>query len=86
MTGVSEKIVALMTTLGLSRLVTILDRSDEDLPGRLQALEQSAESPLQSAETMLEAHQTLADLGHENALRFQDVLEYLREDIQRHQS
>jgi anti-anti-sigma regulatory factor len=86
MTGASNKIVNLMTTLGLSRLVTILDRHIEDLPARLEALEQSKESPLQSAETMLEAHQNLVAIQEDNALRFQDVLDYLREDIQRHRT
>lgn len=83
-TGASAKIVNLMTTLGLSRLVTILERDVEDLPARLEALERSNESPLQSAETMLDAHQNLVEIQEDNALRFQDVLDYLHEDIQRH--
>ena len=86
MSGVSDKLVKLMTTLGLSRLVTILDGEEADAPGRLEELAQSSESPLQSAETMLEAHQNLVNIQEDNALRFQDVLEYLQEDIQRHRS
>lgn len=85
--GVSNKLVGLMTTLGLSRLVTVVEEAEAGtVPSKLEKLAQSPESPLESAETMLEAHQNLVDLQADNALRFQDVLDYLREDIQRHRS
>jgi anti-anti-sigma factor len=83
--GVSEKIKNLMTTLGLSRLVHILDSEDKgSVPGYTE-LSREGETTLQSAETMLEAHENLVGIHKDNSLRFQDVLEYLREDIQRQQ-
>lgn len=86
LTGVSKKLNHLMTTLGINRLVEIR----EDLPAASSAdlidLEQPDESPLDSAQTMLEAHETLVEIDNDNQLRFQDVLDYLREDIKRQQS
>ncbi|MEX2607538.1 MAG: STAS domain-containing protein [Kiritimatiellia bacterium] len=86
LTGVSKKLCHLMTTLGINRLVEI----KEDIPvvsaTELKDLDQPEESLLDSANTMLEAHETLVEIDNDNRIRFQDVLDYLREDIQRQQS
>lgn len=85
----SEKIKRLMSTLGLDRLVDEVNREQDAAGGCLPAdadLEELApkqESAIESAETMLEAHENLVRVHPDNELRFQDVLEYLREDIQR---
>lgn len=84
--GVSEKIANLMDTLGLSRMVEVTHRSLAEDAGTFTPLETPAESPLESAETMLEAHENLVEIHEDNSLRFQDVLDYLREDIHRHRS
>ncbi len=83
----SDKIQRLMSTLGLDRL---LDGGDVPLPERLavgspelKELDVAPQTPLASAETMLEAHENLLEVHEDNALRFQDVLDYLREDIRR---
>jgi anti-anti-sigma factor len=83
----SEKIQRLMSTLGLDRL---LDAVNDPLPGpmpdisgELRELDVATQTPLASAETMLEAHENLLDVHEDNSLRFQDVLDYLREDIRR---
>lgn len=84
LTGVSEKLINLMNTLGLSHLVEIQeDLSEEEKENKLTELDRGNETPLDSAHTMLEAHEKLAEIDDENRLRFQDVLEYLREDIKR---
>ncbi|MCC5850644.1 MAG: STAS domain-containing protein [Verrucomicrobia bacterium] len=87
MVNCSEKIKRLMTTLGLDRLVDVVsgDSAEGTVPenGELEELEAKAESPLESAETMLEAHENLVKVHSDNEMRFQDVLDYLREDIQR---
>lgn len=83
LTGVSDKLVNLMKTLGLSQLVEIQEQTPEVQSERLTELERVKESPLDSANTMLEAHEKLVEIDEDNRLRFQDVLEYLREDIQR---
>ena len=89
MINCSEKIKRLMSTLGLDRLVDGVNESEasakENLPdhAEMKELAPKQESPIESAETMLEAHENLVRVHPDNELRFQDVLEYLREDIQR---
>jgi anti-sigma B factor antagonist len=83
LTGVSEKLVNLMKTLGLSQLVEIQEDPPETETQDLTELKRVKETPLDSANTMLEAHEKLVEIDEDNRLRFQDVLEYLREDIQR---
>lgn len=82
----SDKIQRLMSTLGLDRLLDAgsptLPQPLED-PAELTELDVAPQTPLASAETMLEAHENLVDVHEDNALRFQDVLDYLREDIRR---
>ena len=72
-----------MKTLGLSQLVEIQEDPPETETQDLTGLKRVKETPLDSANTMLEAHEKLVEIDEDNRLRFQDVLEYLREDIQR---
>ncbi|WFB35150.1 STAS domain-containing protein [Kiritimatiellota bacterium B12222] len=81
--GVSEKLIHLMKTLGLNHLVDIQEDLPEQAEGEMTPLPEAGETPLESAHTMLEAHEKLVEIDDENQLRFQDVLDYLREDIQR---
>lgn len=85
LTGVSQKLNHLMTTLGINRLVEIKNDIPSVSPSDMADLDQPEETPLDSANTMLEAHETLVEIDDDNRLRFQDVLDYLREDIQRQQ-
>ncbi|MGA0369187.1 MAG: STAS domain-containing protein [Kiritimatiellia bacterium] len=81
--GVSDKLVNLMRTLGLTQLVEIQEEVPETETSEFAELQRNGETPLDSAHTMLEAHEKLVEIEEENRIRFQDVLEYLREDIQR---
>jgi len=81
--GVSDKLINLMKTLGLNRLVDIQEEIPSPATPELTELDASKETPLDSAHTMLEAHEKLVEIDEENRLRFQDVLDYLKEDIQR---
>jgi anti-sigma B factor antagonist len=92
LTNVSSKIQRLVSTLGLNRLVDIHvvgetpgGVSMDGKPG-FSELPVQAQTPLESAETMLEAHRDLVEALPENQVRFQDVLDYLREDIRRQRS
>lgn len=83
MVHTSEKIQKLMTTLGLDRLVDDVDLQAAPEVPELKVLDIKPQTPLESAETMLEAHETLVEAHPQNHPRFQDVLDYLREDIRR---
>jgi anti-anti-sigma regulatory factor len=84
MSHASEKIQRLMSTLGLDRLTDPAELENEPVSeASLKELEIAPQTPLESAETMLEAHETLVAAHPENSPRFQDVLDYLREDIRR---
>lgn len=81
--GVSPKLINLMKTLGLNHLVEIQEELPDDPENEFSHLDSSHETPIDSAHTMLEAHEKLIEIDEANRLRFQDVLDYLREDIQR---
>ncbi|MDF3127737.1 STAS domain-containing protein [Kiritimatiellaeota bacterium B1221] len=81
--SVSDKLINLMKTLGLNQLVDIQEELPDQAPQDLSELDRGNETPLDSAHTMLEAHEKLVEIDDDNQLRFQDVLDYLREDIKR---
>jgi anti-anti-sigma factor len=81
--GVSSKLINLMKTLGLNRLVDIQEELPNQSTPEVTELDASKETPLDSAHTMLEAHEKLVEIDEENRLRFQDVLDFLKEDIHR---
>jgi len=84
MAHASDKIQRLMSTLGLDRLTDPLEEESVlDQDAALKELHIAPQTPLESAETMLEAHETLVAAHPDNSPRFQDVLDYLREDIRR---
>lgn len=72
----------LLTNLGLDQLMS-LDASTSAPVEKLaqQPLPVDAADKQVRAETMLEAHQDLVDANPENAAKFKDVLEYLRQDL-----
>ncbi len=90
--NVSAKIQRLVSTLGLDRLVDIHVVGESPVTetgGEAPAFTDipiEAQTPLESAETMLEAHRNLVEAIPENQPRFQDVLDFLREDIRRQRS
>lgn len=90
MINLSNHLRALIATLGLDTLVEAYRAGSLPLPlDELRAecspvpLDNAISTKLQHARTMLDAHETLVHLIPENADKFQDVLKYLREDIQR---
>jgi anti-anti-sigma factor len=84
MTSVSPKLHQLMKTLGLDRLVRIQPESWK--AGEATETLSEPESPelgsLESAEHILEAHETLVEISPENLSKFEDCLLYLRQDVQ----
>jgi len=83
LTGVSDKLNRLMTTLGIDRLMEIRNEPSPAKPEEMRELDQTELAPEESATHILESHETLVSVDEKNKLRFQDVLDYLRQDIQR---
>ena len=89
--NLSDKVFGSMQTLGLDQLVSFHKIGDcpaalqnvMDLCVRADALEAREESRLETAHIMLEAHETLTDLGEGNKMRFQDVISYLKDRVNR---
>jgi anti-anti-sigma factor len=66
-----------MSNLGLDRIFTVSDQVPEPLPTKLESAERGAPQPAQR-ETIVEAHENLVAASPENAVRFKDVLEFLK--------
>lgn len=88
--NLSTKTRTLISTLGLDQVVQAHDAGATPEQFRpyvdgtsLADLAPRTESKLTTATTMLEAHETLVALTPENAPRFKDVVEFLREDLKR---
>lgn len=88
MTGVSAKLNQLMKTLGLDRIVRIQDASwvPDDSVSPMTDAPTRETSELESAEHILEAHETLCKISPENLSKFEDCLHYLRQDVENRKS
>ena len=73
----------LLTNLGLDRLFTIDQRPAEVTSQEAvqQPLAPVATDKVTQAQTMLEAHEACVEANPENAAKFKDVLEYLKQDL-----
>ena len=75
----------LLCNLGLNQLFQVEGESEHSsTEGEPQPLAPLSEADrTKQAQTMLEAHEALIEADPENLARFKDVLEYLRQDLQR---
>jgi anti-sigma B factor antagonist len=81
----------LLATLGLDQLIPAYETADTParyatlMEGRdpQQELNPAGAKDAETVKTMLDAHQKLVDLVPENLPQFKDVLDYLREEVQR---
>jgi len=73
----------LLTNLGLDRLFTIDQRPAAAISQEAaqQPLEPVPADKMTQAQTMLEAHEACVEANPENAAKFKDVLEYLKQDL-----
>ncbi len=73
----------LLTNLGLDQLFTMDSRPPIHIAGTAsQPLEaKAAEDKISQTQTMLEAHEACIEANPENAAKFKDVLEYLKQDL-----
>jgi anti-sigma B factor antagonist len=86
--NLSPRTRGLIATLGLDQVVEAYDEGAAPSEfaalvqtARVETVEKQTEDKRATAETMLEAHQSLAELTPENKPRFKDVLEFLSEDL-----
>jgi anti-sigma B factor antagonist len=84
--NLNERNHDLLTNLGLDQLFTmdacgIKEAAPAVRDSTLQAAPPA--DPSNQAETMLEAHEALVEADPENLTKFKDVLEYLKQDLQR---
>ncbi len=75
----------LLRNLGLDRLFTIEERNGAELPPNVTSeptvLETGTVDKTTQAQTMLEAHEACVEANPENAEKFKDVLDYLKQDL-----
>ena len=86
--NLSEKNKKLLVTLGVDRVVDYsLSASEEEqallnqLDGSAQTLDRDMPSKLDTAQTTLEAHQSLVDINPDNLNKFKSILEFLTKDV-----
>jgi anti-anti-sigma regulatory factor len=72
---------SLLEGLGLDHLFQLEADSSNDLPPLLQKTGIPGLAPEDQRVAILEAHEALVDADPKNAIRFQDVIEYLRQEI-----
>ena len=74
----NERNRGVMQNLGLDRIFAVLESTPIVAPGRLEDAETN---PPQTArrEAIVQAHENLAAVNPENAIRFKDVLDFLQQ-------
>lgn len=81
--NLNERNRDLLANLGLDQLFTIdgLRTSDAAVETAQQPLTPAKVDKTTQAQTMLEAHEACVEANPENAAKFKDVLEYLKQDL-----
>jgi anti-sigma B factor antagonist len=72
---------SLLEGLGLDHLFQVEPEPSPSLPPALHKAGIQGSAPDEQRLTILEAHEALIDADPRNAVRFQDVIEYLRQEI-----
>ncbi len=72
---------ALLSGLGVAKLFTFVETASAE-NGSGEPAGQPASTPLETAETVLEAHRTLMEADAENVKRFQTVVELAGKDVE----
>lgn len=78
----SERNHELITNLGLHNLLTIAE-ADDDSSGEFESLKNEEVS---DAKNVLKAHENLAEADKENATKFQDVIAFLKNQVEQDES
>jgi anti-sigma B factor antagonist len=83
LTRVGERNLELIRNLGLHRLATVdAGNFAMNFNGGVQTLDTKEKTEIESARLVLEAHENLISVDAANAVRFQDVLAFLRNRVE----
>ncbi len=77
--GAEDHLKALLRGLGIAKLFEYIDQ----VPAMPDAQPSAAGSAADTAATVLEAHETLVEADAENAAKFEQVIKFAREDVER---
>jgi anti-sigma B factor antagonist len=81
-TNTNARNLELLQTLGLDRILSIQSSISHAHLDDFQPIEEApASCKIETARTMLQAHQNLIDLDAKNATQFQDVMAYLKDKL-----
>ncbi len=78
--NVNVRNASLLENLGLDQLFTVETGPGETAPATLKQAENIAAGE-EAKETVLEAHEALIEADAQNAVKFKDVVEYLRQEL-----
>ncbi len=88
-TNANDHVKKLLDTLGVSKFVQMGSGASANVPpteqARFQKEEASQVSMLERIVHMIETHETLCEINSENQARFENVLKYLRESLEKEQ-
>jgi anti-sigma B factor antagonist len=83
----NEQSTRLLKTLGLSHFISVRTMQQADIPrlseNSFQCADRTDLSKADRIAHMIEAHEKLCDIEHENNVRFESVLKYLNESLNR---
>ena len=79
----NDTLKKLLRDLGVSKLFTFTEGSDPDAPQWSASDGNAPRNNMLTAETVTEAHQTLVEADSSNAARFDQVIEFARQDVER---
>ena len=80
--NLNERNQDLLSNLGLDQLFTLGGDDDSGaMPGAAKPLDGGPTDKTTQTQTMIEAHEAVVEANPENAAKFKDVLEYLKQDL-----
>ena len=79
----NDTLKKLLRDLGVNKLFTFIDGADPDAPAEWASASHDRRDLLTTAETVTEAHQTLVEADSSNAARFDQVIEFAKQDVER---
>ncbi len=79
----SDTLKKLLRDLGVIKIFTFVEGTDPGAPSTWQVANAEQKNLLVTAETVTEAHQSLVEADSANATRFDQVIEFAKQDVER---